>query len=159
MLVQNTSGYPDYVRDAAFGEAFLRNPFQQFTADDLIDQAFETPPWYPHGTAWNYAHTNYVILGEALAAAGEKPLDELLLERVIKPMGLQSTVPVLTPEVPGPVLHSFSSERGYLRIRRTGTRRGRPPPGPWWPRTCAPLQNQPAPSAPGSCFPRHRSKP
>ncbi|MDJ1372722.1 serine hydrolase domain-containing protein [Gulosibacter molinativorax] len=111
MLVQNTSGYPDYVRDPAFGERFLQNPFQQFDADDLLDYAFTTPPLYEPGTAWNYAHTSYVILGEVLAAAGGQPLADLLTERVITPMGLASTTPVLTSAVPEPVLHSFSSER------------------------------------------------
>lgn len=114
MLVQNTSGYPDYVRDAAFGEHFLQNPFQQFGAGDLLDYAFTIPPWYEPGTAWYYAHTNYVILGEVLAAAGGQPLADLLMERVIEPMGLASTTPVLTTAVPDPVLHSFSSERGVF---------------------------------------------
>jgi len=66
---------------------------------------------YDPGTAWSYAHTNYVILGEALAAAGGKPLGDLLTERVIEPMGLTDTVPVLTPAMPEPVLHTFSTER------------------------------------------------
>jgi|SRR5215211_720093 len=66
MLVQNTSGYPDYVSDDDFLNAFLANPFAQWTPEQLIDIALSTPPFYPPGTAWSYAHTNYVILGQAL---------------------------------------------------------------------------------------------
>jgi CubicO group peptidase (beta-lactamase class C family) len=114
MLAASTSGYPDYVPDDAFADAFLADPFRGFTPQQLIDHAFTTAPWYEPGTAWNYAHTNYVILGEALAAAGGEPLGDLLTERVLEPMGLQSTVPVLTPLVPAPVLHTFSTERGMF---------------------------------------------
>jgi CubicO group peptidase (beta-lactamase class C family) len=111
MLVASTSGYPDYVPDETFQDTFLDDPFGSMSVDDLLGYAFATPPWYEPGTSWNYAHTNYVILGEALAAAGGKPLHELLTERVIEPMGLEGTTPVLTPEVPEPVLHTFSTER------------------------------------------------
>lgn len=114
MLVASTSGYPDYVPDDGFVDRFLADPFQHLTPQELIDYAFTTPPWYEPGTAWNYAHTNYVILGEALAAAGGAPLGDLLSERVIEPLGLQSTAPVLTPLLPNPVLHTFSTERGVF---------------------------------------------
>ena len=112
MLVYSTSGYPDYVPDETFDKALLSDPFQQMTPRRLLGYAFRTPPLYAPGTGWNYAHTNYVILGAALEAVGKKPLGELLTEKVIAPMGLENTRPVLTPEVPEPVLHSFNTERG-----------------------------------------------
>jgi D-alanyl-D-alanine carboxypeptidase len=114
MLAYSTSGYPDYVPNDTFVNAFLNDPFKQFTPQDLIDIGLSTPPWYEPGTAWNYAHTNYVILGEALAAAGGKPLGDLLTERVIETIGLTDTAPVLTPAMPEPVLHTFSTERGVF---------------------------------------------
>lgn len=111
MLARSTSGYPDYVPDPAFQDTFLTDPFGAFGPQDLIHFALVTEPWYPPGTSWSYAHTNYVILGEALAAAGGQPLGDLLTERVIEPMGLGSTAPALTPGVPEPVLHTYSTER------------------------------------------------
>lgn len=114
MLAASTSGYPDYVLDDTFVDSFLEDPFRQISPAELLDYAFATPPWYAPGTAWNYAHTNYVILGEALSAAGGAPLGDLLSEWVIEPMGLRSTAPVLDPLVPEPVLHTFSTERGVF---------------------------------------------
>lgn len=114
MLVQSTSGYPDYVPDDAFTQSFNDDAFQDATPARLLDYAFTTPPWYRPGTAWNYAHTNYVILGEALAVAGGRPLGELLSEQVIAPLGLAQTSPVLDPLLPDPVLHTYSSERGVF---------------------------------------------
>jgi D-alanyl-D-alanine carboxypeptidase len=69
------------------------------------------PPWYEPGTGWSYAHTNYVILGQALSAATGRPLEDLLTERVIEPMGLEATAPALTPALPDPPLHMYSGER------------------------------------------------
>lgn len=114
MLVRNTSGYPDYVRSDSFVDPYLADPFASFTPEQLIEIGLSTPVWYPPGTGWSYAHTNYMILGEALAAAGGKPLGELLTERVIEPMGLGSTMPLLDTDVPEPVLQTYSTERGVF---------------------------------------------
>ena len=112
MLTNNTSGYPDYVRSEAFQTTYLDNPFVGFTPDQLLDFAMATPPWYPPGQGWSYAHTNYQILGAALAAAGGEPLEELLRTRVIEPMGLTGTEPVLGTDLPAPALQTYSAERG-----------------------------------------------
>jgi CubicO group peptidase (beta-lactamase class C family) len=81
---------------------------------ELLDYGLAPGQLYPPGTAWSYAHTNYLLLGQALQAAGRKPLGDLLTERVIVPMGLAQTAPVLTPLLPDPPLHTFSAERGKL---------------------------------------------
>ena len=114
MLADHTSGYPDYVPTDAFLDAFNDDPFQYFTPEELLEFAFATPPLYPPGTGWNYSHANYILLGEALAAAAGQGLGELLTERVLEPMGLADTVPVATPELPEPALHTYSTERGLF---------------------------------------------
>lgn len=114
MLALNTSGYPDYVRDPDWQAVFLAQPFAAFSPSQLIAYAFSIPTWYPPGTSWSYSHTNYVILGAALEAAGGRPLGDLLVERVIEPMGLDDTRPAYSPAVPEPALHSFSAERGVF---------------------------------------------
>jgi len=63
------------------------------------------------GTNWSYAHTNFMILGEILSKIGGKPLDALLREKVLVPMGLKNTTASQTSEIPSPVLHAFDSER------------------------------------------------
>ncbi len=111
MLVENTSGYPDYVPNDAFVDAFEEDPFRDFTADELLAYGFELPPWYEPGESWSYSHTNYVLLGEALEAIGGADLATLLQERVIDQLGLDDTAAVVTSALPAPVLRSFSTER------------------------------------------------
>src|SRR5262249_61691529 len=107
MLVQNTSGYPDYIGNDGFEKPFAANPFAPWTPQQLIDVGLSIPPYYPPGTAWSYAHTNYVILGQALEAIGGEKLGSLITHQIIKPLHLKDTAPALSPDPPPPVKHSY----------------------------------------------------
>ena len=74
------------------------------------------------GTNWDYSHTNYVILGQALEKITGQPLDVALQEQVLAPLGLRNTVAWSTPEISEPVLHAFSSERRQALGIPAGTR-------------------------------------
>lgn len=117
-LAQMTSGYPDYVLgNDAFDDAVYADPFRQWEPDELLDFAVSQPLLYEPGTNWNYAHTNYVLLGLALERATGQDMPALLKEQVLGPLGLTDTVGSFTPDIPSPVLHAFSSERRQaLRI-------------------------------------------
>jgi len=111
-LAQMTSGYPDYVLgNAQFNAALYADPFRQWTTDELLAQAVSRPLFYPPGTNWNYAHTNYVLLGLALEKATGHDMPALLRDNVLGPLGLTHTANSDTPDIPAPVLHAFSSER------------------------------------------------
>jgi CubicO group peptidase (beta-lactamase class C family) len=111
-LAQMTSGYPDYViGNQQFETASYANPFQQWTTQDILGQISARPLLYEPGTNWNYAHTNYVLLGLALEKATGQDMPTLLQNEVLGPLGLNATANSETPEIPGPVLHTFTSER------------------------------------------------
>lgn len=111
MLANMTSGYPDHVQNADFLAAMYADPFRQWTEAELIEVSFSTPRLFAPGENWDYSHTGYVILGQALARIGGAPLDVLLRRYVLDPLGLRDTASWSTAAVPGPVLHTFSSER------------------------------------------------
>jgi CubicO group peptidase (beta-lactamase class C family) len=111
MLTNQTTGYPDFETDPGWTAAYNANPFHEFTFDERIEYAFNRPLQFEPGTNWSYAHTNFMILGEILSQIGDKPLDELLKEKVLDPMGLTETAGYNSSYIPEPVLHSFSSER------------------------------------------------
>ncbi len=117
-LAQMTSGYPDYVigNDAFINELYA-NPFRQWTTQDVLAQISSRPLLYEPGTNWNYAHTNYVLLGMALEKATGHDMPSLLQSKVLAPLGLTATANSETPEIAQPVLHAFSSERReFLKI-------------------------------------------
>jgi CubicO group peptidase (beta-lactamase class C family) len=117
-LAQMTSGYVDYViGNTAMNEALYANPFRRWTVHEMLKYAVDQPLLYEPGTNWNYAHTNYVLLGLALEKATGTEMSKLLSEKVLRPLGLNNTNNSLTPEIPSPVLHAFSSERrAFLKI-------------------------------------------
>jgi len=111
MLANQTSGYPDYETDPAWLAAWSANPFHIWTFEERVKYAFDRPVQFAPGTNWSYAHTNFMILGEILSKIGKKPLDALLREKALDPMGLKNTTASQTSEIPSPVLHAFDSER------------------------------------------------
>ncbi len=118
-LAQMTSGYADYaLGNEAFAEKLQSDPFQHWTQDELLDFAdVDGPLLYEPGTNWNYAHTNYIILGLALEEITGRPLDRVLQDKVLGPLGLTNTANQDTPAIPEPALHAFSSERrSFLKI-------------------------------------------
>jgi CubicO group peptidase (beta-lactamase class C family) len=117
-LAQMTSGYPDYILgNDAFDNLFYANPFRQWTTQDILTQISSRPLLYDPGTNWNYAHTNYVLLGLALEKATGQDMPTLLRNEVLGPLGLKATANSDTPAIPQPALHEFSSERRqFLKI-------------------------------------------
>lgn len=107
-----TAGYADYVigNEQLANDLYL-NPYRQWTPEELIAMSIDKPHAYPPGTNWNYAHTDYVILGQVLEESTGKPMDLLMQEYIFAPMGLTDTDGPSTPEIRQPVLHAFSSER------------------------------------------------
>lgn len=111
-LAQMTSGYPDYViGNEEFSEIVLSDPFKSWSTEEMLALAMDKPLWYEPGTNWDYAHTNYVVLGLVMEEVTGLPLEEALQEKVLNPLGLDDTKASLTAEIPDPVLHAFSSER------------------------------------------------
>ena len=117
-LAQMTSGYVDYViGNTKMNDALYADPFRRWTVHEMLQYAVSQPLLYEPGTNWNYAHTNYVLLGLALEKATDEQMPKLLSEKVLRPLGLTNTVNSLTPEIPAPALHAFSSERrAFLKI-------------------------------------------
>lgn len=122
-LAQMTSGYADYVYQNELDDAIYRDPFRQWTPQELIHIGTSKPMQFEPGANWGYSHTNYVILGLVLEKIAGMPLDEAIRHYVLEPMGLTQTAAFNTPQIPAPALHSYSSERrAVLQI----------PPGPFF---------------------------
>ncbi|MCP4384584.1 MAG: beta-lactamase family protein [Hyphomicrobiales bacterium] len=113
MLAQNTAGYKDYVRDDRFIDLILADPFRQFSSEELIDFATQDGELnFAPGTEQRYSHTEFTILKEVIENATGQPMAELYQQEILDPLGLTGTGYSMTPDLPGPVLHVFGSDRG-----------------------------------------------
>jgi CubicO group peptidase (beta-lactamase class C family) len=124
-LAHMTSGYTDYVIGNEEVDTMLyTDPFRQWTPEELLKTVTAKPLLYPPGTNWNYAHTNYLILGLALEKATGERMSDLMQEKVLGPLGLTNTTDPGpgTPVIPEPALHAFTSERRSQLGIPAGTR-------------------------------------
>ncbi|MEU2493548.1 serine hydrolase domain-containing protein [Streptomyces sp. NPDC007883] len=112
MLGSSTSGLHDYVTDPKFLAALEAAPFRHWTPQELVAYPAAHPLRYEPGTGWSYSHANFVLLGAALEKISGTPLDKLLRQRVMGPLGLADTRNAFTPEIQPQVLHAFTKERG-----------------------------------------------
>ena len=87
---------------------------------ELLAFAVDQPLLYAPGTNWNYAHTNYVLLGLALEKATGEPMPKLLQDKVLRPLGLTNTANSFTPEIPAP-------GAARVHLRASGSRSRSPP--------------------------------
>ncbi len=118
-LAQMTSGYADYVQDPGFVAAVYADPFRTWTPEELAAMGTSKPLFYTPGTNWNYAHTNYVLLGLALERITGIALDRLIQQRVLTPLGLRNTA---DPGTPG------HSRAGPARVHSGAAENPRHPP-------------------------------
>ncbi|MFD7326667.1 serine hydrolase domain-containing protein [Streptomyces sp. NPDC059875] len=112
MLATNTTGLHDYVTDPAFLAELEAHPFRHWTTKELLSYPFSHSFWYAPGTNWSYSHANYVLLITALEKITGTRIDEFLKQRVWGPLELRNTRNNFTPDIPRPVLHAFTAERG-----------------------------------------------
>lgn len=113
MLMKNTAGYKDYVPNQDFETLVTKEPFHQFSREDLLNYSIGGGQLnFPPGTQQKYSHTEFTILGEALEKASGKPMSELYAEYIIAPLDLKNTGYFYNSDMPSPVLHAFSSDRG-----------------------------------------------
>jgi CubicO group peptidase (beta-lactamase class C family) len=100
MLANSTSRYIDYVPIDSFTDALKKDPFGAWTDDELIKMSTAEPLLYEPGTNMSYSHANFEILGAAPSAISGKPVDELIRERIIEPLGMRGTESYQTAEIP-----------------------------------------------------------
>jgi CubicO group peptidase (beta-lactamase class C family) len=110
-LARMTAGYHDFEQDPKLTQMMYSNAFGVVTTRDQLRLALDEPLQFTPCTNWSYAHSNYVILGLALAKITKLPLSVALSRMVLRPLGLRNTVASITPAIPPPVLHAFSPER------------------------------------------------
>jgi len=113
MLIRNTSGYKDYVLNKDFIELATKEPFRRFTRREIVSYSTSDGKLdFPPGTKQKYSHTNFTILGELLEMSTGKTLAQLFEENIFRTLGLSHTGYNIDAQLPDPVLHAFSSDRG-----------------------------------------------
>lgn len=100
-LLQHRSGLPRYEFDPAFTEQLLAKPDHLFTPTEEIAFVLTAKPRFAPGQGFEYADTNYVLLGMVLEQVTGKPCYDEIQRRFLTPQKLQATIPSVGRAIPG----------------------------------------------------------
>ncbi len=115
-LLTHSSGIPD-VYDIDFWLEFYDDPLRVRQAGEEINYARNVDADFPAGTQWHYSNTNYILLQLIAENISGKTYKALLHERIIVPLGLQSTYFDDHGVQPSGVVRGYTDDYGndYLR--------------------------------------------
>ena len=90
----------------------LPNPFVEWSAEELLAYAQQSPTLFAPREGWAYSHTDITLLGKVLEEATGQSLAELLSSRIFEPLGMDDSGVYTTNEISTPMFHAYTSERG-----------------------------------------------
>ena len=89
-LLSHTSGLIDYMNDQkAWRSEFARNPRRRWSHSEVAAHIFHRPLLFEPGSDFDYSNSNYILAGMMIEQAAGRPLDQLIRERIIEPLGLE----------------------------------------------------------------------
>jgi D-alanyl-D-alanine carboxypeptidase len=101
MLMRHTSGIMRYEFKDAFTKDLTDQPDKTWKPGELLSYIFDEKPTFVAGKGWDYADTNYIILGMIIEKITGKKYYDLLFERILNPLQLYQTRPTNKRKLPG----------------------------------------------------------
>jgi D-alanyl-D-alanine carboxypeptidase len=102
MLLNHSSGIPNHADVDSFQKQLLKSGSRNIDYEDLLAYVLNKKPLFAAGTGYNYADTNYILVGMIIEKATGKSLYDQISDRILKPFKLDRTIPsngVTLPEV------------------------------------------------------------
>jgi D-alanyl-D-alanine carboxypeptidase len=102
-LLRHGAGLPDHVHLEVFQAEMARRMASGDAAlapEDAIAFVFDAAPLFQAGSGWAYTDTGYLLLGMVIEEATGRAYYDLVAERFLDPLGLDTTAPSNTPTLP-----------------------------------------------------------
>jgi D-alanyl-D-alanine carboxypeptidase len=100
-MMKHTSGIVRYEMAPAFLEDLSADPMREYTPEERLAYLFDSEAPFAAGEGWDYADTNYILLGMVMERVTGTPAYDEVRRRVLEPLGFENTVPSASPDVPG----------------------------------------------------------
>jgi D-alanyl-D-alanine carboxypeptidase len=98
MLLNHTSGIPDYIENFNFKLHWFNNLTQKWTANEALAYAYDKPLLFKPGSQFSYSNTNYILLSFLLEHVTRQAEGEWLQQNILKPLQLNRTYYKTQPE-------------------------------------------------------------
>ena len=103
MLLNHSSGIENHADMSSFEkQAFKNSSTRNIKYEELIAYVLKRKPLFPAGQGYNYADTNYILVGMIVEKVTGRSLYDLIDEKILKPFKLERTIPsnsLTLPEV------------------------------------------------------------
>jgi D-alanyl-D-alanine carboxypeptidase len=114
MLLDHSSGLPDYTEDPVLKDLREGRGPRLRSPEQLLAMGARQKPLFAPGTAWAYSDTNYIALGLILQRVTNRSVQQLVEERISRPLGLSHTYLGAGPGFRGtPFAHGYSAPTYY----------------------------------------------
>jgi CubicO group peptidase (beta-lactamase class C family) len=84
-LLTHTSGIYNYTNDTGL---MKRNVEQSYSEDRMLAIFKDRPLDFEPGTKWNYSNSGYSLLGYIIQKVTKKPYEQVVRERILRPLGM-----------------------------------------------------------------------
>ncbi len=101
MLMNHTSGIPEYIYHPDIGRDILADPDHVWKPEERLAYILDQEPLFPPEKGWAYADANYIVLGIIIEKETGRSYYSELERRILRPLGLNDTVPADSRAVPG----------------------------------------------------------
>jgi D-alanyl-D-alanine carboxypeptidase len=113
MLLNMTSGLPDYLYNPRIDAVMDRQPRHHWTVDQILTglgTGLGTPKFLP-GRGFAYSDTNYIVLGAILQRITHTSIERDLQQLIARPLGITSATFVPTPAAKALMAHPYLLKR------------------------------------------------
>ena len=113
MLLDMTSGLPDYLYNRRIEWVMHHRPHHHWTVDQILTglgTGLGTPKFAP-GREYQYSDTNYIVLGAILERITHRSIERDLQQLIARPLGITSVTFVPTPAAKARMAHPYLLSR------------------------------------------------
>ena len=90
-LLNMRSGLYNYSESYELNLALDETPERVWTPEELVAIALPLPAYFPPGEGYHYSNTNTALLGLIAEDLEDKPLKEIVQERILDPLGMDDS--------------------------------------------------------------------
>ena len=111
-LLGMRSGIYDFTSDEQFLNDFTADPLMAFSPEDVVAIVQRHEPDFAPGEKESYCDTNYIFLGVIIEKVTGRPVEDVIRDEILTPLGMPHTSFPTTPAMPEPYAHGYLCRRG-----------------------------------------------
>jgi D-alanyl-D-alanine carboxypeptidase len=102
------AGVFNYIESKTVKQMFAQEPERLWKPTELLSAAYQGKAYFEPGAGFHYANTNFLILGQIAEKITGKSIEELVSERVCKPLEMKHSFLAVDNKIPEPHPRGYS---------------------------------------------------